>query len=112
MGITVALLVALLGACSSSNVSRELGARCDGSSECDDRCLPESEGYPGGICTVVCETGAECPSGSSCVEREGGVCLFECTSDGDCTFLGTGWRCQDVDRRGPPAGKVKICRGG
>lgn len=106
------LIVALAGACSDSLVSRELGARCDGSGECDQRCLVEAEGYPGGFCTVVCETTADCPGPSSCTERSGGTCLYDCTGDGDCAFLGAGWRCQDVDRRGAPGGKVRVCRGG
>lgn len=104
-------ILALLAACSDSPVSRELGARCDSSAECDDRCLTEAEGYPGGLCSVVCESTADCPGDASCTEREGGSCLYDCAADADCAFLGAGWRCQEVDRRGAPAGKVKVCRG-
>jgi len=112
MRVCIAVIIALAGACSDSNVSREIGARCDSSDECDQRCLVESEGYPGGFCTLVCDTSDVCPPGSECTERSGGACLFNCSGDGDCTYLGAGWRCQDVDRRGPPGGKVKVCRGG
>src|SRR5262245_54494508 len=99
-------------ACSDAVVSRELGARCDSSSECDDRCLPEAEGYPGGLCTLACNTTGECPGGAACVEREGGVCLYGCASAGDCTFLGAGWICQELESRERPEIKVKACRGG
>lgn len=102
--------VALLAACQSSDVSREVGARCDKDTECDERCLVSSPGYPGGFCTIACDTRADCPGGSTCADREGGVCLFTCNGDRDCTFLGTGWRCDAADLRGAGI-KVNVCRG-
>jgi hypothetical protein len=102
----------LLAACQSADVSRELGARCDDSDECAERCLPPSGDYPGGFCTVICDTSDDCPvSDSECVDREGGACLFDCIDDVSCEFLGAGWHCRDVDTREQPVRKVKVCTG-
>ena len=102
-----ALLV--FAGCQSSDVSRSLGARCATSSECTDRCLAETVGYPGGFCTTNCTTSVECAETANCADREGGVCLLICNFDEDCLFLGTGWTCKDTDTR--DATKVKLCRG-
>jgi hypothetical protein len=112
MAISTALvmLLGLLGACQDSSVSREVGARCDRSAECDDRCLMPGADYPGGFCTTVCTSRAECPDHTTCADREGGVCLFECATDVDCGFLGAGWTCHEADLRGGGI-KVMVCRG-
>jgi hypothetical protein len=102
---------ALLAACQNNDVSREVGARCEQASECDERCLSPGNDYPGGFCTIACSSRDDCPLDTTCADREGGVCMFECTRDTDCTFLGTGWRCNAVDLRGGGI-KVMVCRGG
>jgi len=106
----IAILGVLLGACQHNEVSRALGARCDVSAECDERCLAPSLDYPGGFCTIACNARGECPSGTTCADHEGGVCLFECASDADCAFLGAGWPCSAADLRGGGI-KVMVCRG-
>ena len=110
MRSAIIAVAALLAACQSSDVSREVGARCDKSSECDDRCLSPSPGYPGGFCTLSCTVPDDCPGDTACADREGGVCLFTCSSDASCGFLGTGWRCDTADLRGAGI-KVRVCRG-
>jgi hypothetical protein len=107
----IAIGAAWLAACQHSDVSREVGARCELSAECDDRCLPPSSNYPGGFCTLACSDRSECPSETTCADREGGVCLFECAGDPDCAFLGAGWQCRVDDLRGGGI-KVMVCRGG
>lgn len=107
----VLLALAALAACQSSDVSRELGARCDTSNDCDDRCLGPSGDWPDGFCTVRCETDNDCPNGGSCLEEEGGVCAFSCVTDVNCAFLGPGYTCKERDARGG-AGKRMVCRGG
>jgi hypothetical protein len=109
MAMIALLLVA--GCSSDHEVSRELGARCDATSDCDERCLPPDNDYPGGFCTVSCITTNECPGSSSCADREGGICLFDCFDDRDCTFLGDGWTCKDTNAREQEGLKVKVCRG-
>ena len=101
----------LLAACQSSDVSRSLGARCDKSSECDERCLPPSGEWPGGFCTFTCDSDADCPEGSGCVDEQGaGICAFRCGAPGDCTFLGE-YVCVDRDRHGDTGNKAAVCRG-
>ena len=107
-GIVVTVMAV---ACQSSEVSRELGARCASSDDCDDRCLPASKSYPDGFCTVVCNTADECPTDAACIDDDGGSCLFQCVDDASCEFLGAGWRCTDRAMRGQPESKVKVCRG-
>ena len=112
-GIVVlgALALAGGGACQSSDVSRELGARCTSSDHCDDRCLSASATYPDGFCTVGCTAADECPGDAACVEDDGGSCLFQCADDAGCSFLGETWRCRERVVRGQPESKVKVCRG-
>jgi hypothetical protein len=109
IGLTAAL-GALVGACASSDVSREVGARCDGANDCDGQCLGPGADYPGGFCTISCNARADCPSDTTCADREGGVCLFTCTNDQSCAFLGAGWRCTTAELRGGGI-EVMVCRG-
>jgi len=102
---------ALLAACQSSDVSRELGARCDVQADCDDRCLTPSTDWPGGFCTVTCDDDADCPSDSACIdEGNGGICAFTCRDDRYCEFLGAGYTCKERDAH-PDGMKVTVCRG-
>lgn len=107
----IAIVGVLATGCQHRDVSREIGARCSHAAECDERCLSPSSDTPGGFCTIACNTLDDCPANTTCAEREGGVCLFECTGDLDCAFLGTGWRCAAVDLHGGGI-KVMVCRGG
>lgn len=106
----IAIVGVWLVACQQGDVTRQVGARCDSSLECDERCLPPASDYPGGFCTIACNTRNECPTRTTCADRDGGVCLFECTQDVDCMFLGDGWRCGSADLRGGGI-KVMVCRG-
>lgn len=109
---TLALVAGFAGACTSSDVSRELGARCDLSSECDERCLEPSMEWPGGFCTISCDTDADCPEGSACVDEAGtGVCAFRCPGDTSCGFLGEGYTCNERDGHATGSSKVNVCRG-
>jgi hypothetical protein len=108
----IAIAVVLLAACGEHDISRELGARCDRASDCAERCLTPSGDYPNGLCTVDCSDNGDCPSDGVCVEREGGVCLFECQTPSDCEFLGAGWNCKEENLQSDPQRKVLVCRGG
>jgi hypothetical protein len=111
MRTAIIAMVGALLACQHSDVSRQVGARCDVADECDERCLTPSADYPDGFCTIACNSRSDCPGSTTCADREGGVCLSECTNDSDCTFLGARWRCATVDLRGGGI-KVMVCRGG
>jgi hypothetical protein len=105
-----AILAIALTACQSSDVSRELGARCDVAAECDERCLMPSSSWPGGFCTFHCETDNDCPGDAACLEEEGGVCAYTCVTDPGCTFLGAGYTCKERPARGG-VGVRNVCRG-
>ena len=95
----------------SSEVSRELGARCDDSDECDDRCLIGAR-FPDGFCSASCDSDSDCPSGASCVDLEGGTCLYACGEAVGCEFLGQGWGCVSEPERGAdPGSEVMVCIG-
>ena len=103
--------IALAAACGDDGVSRAVGARCEAARDCDERCLAPDADYPGGFCTISCESSDDCPSDATCVDTEGGICLFSCVDDPGCTFLGPGWACRERDLRANPDTKVKVCRG-
>ena len=107
----LAIVLFALAACQSSDVSRQLGARCDLTSECDERCLAPSPEWPGGFCTTSCDSDDDCAYEAACIDEGGaGVCAFTCTLDPGCTFLGTGYGCKERDVHGMQA-KVMVCRG-
>ena len=102
------VLLALVG-CQSSDVSRDLGARCDKTDDCNERCLVE---WTGGFCTITCDTDGDCPDGSACIDEMGtGVCAFRCSGDPSCGFLGDGYTCQERDGHATGSTKVNACRG-
>ncbi|MFT3695807.1 MAG: hypothetical protein QM831_21900 [Kofleriaceae bacterium] len=101
----------LIAACQSSDVSRDIGARCDTNAECNAKCEAPSGDWPGGFCTLLCDTDADCDSDTRCIDEDGGICAFSCTGDNECGFLGSGYTCQDRDSHGGGA-KVMVCRGG
>lgn len=104
-----AVLIAASGCGISSDVSRQLGARCDSKDQCDERCLAGAQ-YPDGLCSVSCDQDSDCPTGASCADLEGGVCLFACRRADECTFLGTGWQCLTQPERGAnPGDQVMVC---
>lgn len=107
-------MVVLAAACGGDDdgVSRLIGARCDTPSDCDDRCLTPQNDFPDGLCTLDCQSSNDCPSSSTCADKEGGICLFECNFAADCSFLGAAWICAEQNRREDQNQKVKVCVGG
>jgi hypothetical protein len=106
----LALALVLLASCQNADVSRAVGARCDTNADCDTKCLVPDGDWPGGFCTMLCDSDTNCPEGTRCIDQDGGVCAFACTTDPDCTFLGA-YTCQSRDSHGGGA-KVDVCRGG
>jgi hypothetical protein len=104
-------LVALLASCGSDGVSRTLGARCERTDDCADRCLTPSNDYPDGFCSVDCGGSSDCPSDAECIDKSGGVCLFGCLDDNDCDFLGPNWICRTENLRADQNRQVKVCLG-
>ncbi len=109
--LLLCLALASVTACGiASDVSRDVGARCESRDDCNDRCLPPTgQESPAGFCTLQCVDDGDCPSGTACIDFEGGVCLFTCTDNAGCEFLGAGWGCDSRDAR--PNGEAMVCIG-
>jgi hypothetical protein len=110
-------LVTLAAGCGASSVGDHatgttdevIGDPCVSNQDCYAQCLPPSNETPGGFCTVPCQTSADCPSDSACVDKGGGVCMLVCPPF-DCSFLGAGYQCRDKDLHGS-GGKINVCTG-
>jgi hypothetical protein len=110
IGSLVVVIGAIAAACNnSSDVSRELGARCTQNTDCDDHCLSGSA-WPAGLCTTTCDSDEDCPDIAHCIAEDGGSCAFGCGSDADCAFLGSGYGCHAVAAEAGSA-EVMVCRG-
>jgi len=87
------------------NDGAAVGGSCTVSSDCEQlsRCLTGVD-WPGGMCTLSCDTTADCAEGSVCVESEGGVCVVDCAEcRGD-----EGYGCVEYEARGA-SGTVMGC---
>lgn len=106
----IALAFIVLAACGrdSGDIDSYIGAACDRDSQCDERCYTDPGTFPGGFCSIGCNSDRDCPGDTVCTDKEGGVCMFLCSAI-DCRDLGPGWRCTDEDNVG--GGKDNICRG-
>ena len=71
------LLAFVVAGCGGSDVSRSVGARCERTSDCADRCLGPSGDYPEGFCTVDCTSHTECGVEGYCAY---GTCVPRCVS--------------------------------
>ena len=109
MRMVIAVMV-LATACGGTDVSRSIGAACTANGDCDESCLMGGE-FPGGFCSISCDDDNGCPADTDCVEKQGGVCLFTCAVNGDCTFLGQGYLCKPTMAHGTQD-MVKVCIGG
>lgn len=107
-GIALAAVFGLSACTLGSDVSRQLGARCEVHDDCDDVCLPDPE-FPDGFCSVDCNGPAVCPPRSVCGDIGQGACLFRCIEQLDCEFLGPGWQCAMIETL--PTGEERVCRG-
>jgi hypothetical protein len=70
---------------------------CDSGSIC---LLNNPHFAPFNMCTVVCETASDCPSGSTCVEElpvgTHHACAVLCSRDADCAGFGHLFRCSTI----------------
>jgi hypothetical protein len=104
----------VLASCEADKVDARIGAACDGNDDCENRCLPPSNDYPGGLCTVSCNVDSDCQRDDVvCTDREGGVCLYLCRDDRDCAFLnpqgGGTWQCKETNTKDGLS--ALVCRG-
>src|SRR5512143_2275858 len=93
------LLFAACGGHDVGGIDDVIGAGCSSDRDCDTRCYIDND-FPGGFCSVPCQSDNDCPSDTYCMSTNGGMCLFSCGTNGgfDCSRLGPGWTCRDRDR--------------
>jgi hypothetical protein len=116
-GPVLALLLGWVGTgagCGQDDVgpqSRMIGGRCTTDSDCVSRCLTDATTFPGGYCTVPCASNGDCPARSTCVAREGGICMATCQVTRDCSDYGAGYKCARQTSQGAGSDPL-ACIGG
>ena len=90
----------------------ELGETCRDDRDCDrDKVCAEGGDFPDGLCTYTCDNTRDCPGGWSCIDKKGGICLEECSSDRECrSVYGGRWECKDEKFKGG-GGRDAVCIG-
>jgi hypothetical protein len=99
----------LVGACGhgDGDIDTEVGATCVDDRDCDDSCVLGGD-FPGGFCSLPCDTDNDCPGDTYCMETQGGICMFACPAF-DCDRLGAGWSCKSRKRNN--GGDINVCSG-
>ncbi|HEX8954480.1 MAG TPA: hypothetical protein VF945_21645 [Polyangia bacterium] len=86
----------------------DVGAACTSNAQCASVCLQNNGNWPGGMCTILCNSDVQCPKGSVCVSSNGGVCAVSCTQPADCAGFGRGFTCDAADH--VTGGQALVCR--
>jgi hypothetical protein len=98
LSLALAMLV-LFVQCGGDSVSTTgdlVGGSCGDDRDCEEDCVRTGD-FPEGMCTVVCSVDEHCPSGTYCIDKEGGICALGCEVPGDCR---PGYTCEGVNNRG------------
>lgn len=83
-----------------------VGAECRADIDCEPGadCLRSGD-FPGGTCSLPCNTHLDCTPGTACIDTQGGVCLVACANDSYCR---PGYHCKNKrDRDG--VGSSLVC---
>ena len=93
------VLVCLMPGCGDDGVGASgsvVGGPCASTDACaaGSFCVTGGD-FPDGTCTVSCRSDPECPEGTACVDKQGGVCLLACLYPQDCR---AGYTCKGEDR--------------
>jgi len=87
--LLTALLLALAGC------TPLVHADCSDDGDCPESCFSENRELPGGLCSKSCDHNDECPSGTFCIDKLGGICLVACSSMQECDDFHHGYICKD-----------------
>lgn len=103
---TLLFTAALFAPACSDSAGDAIGAPCDHDGHCPPggTCLTGGK-YPGGTCSVSCNSHNQCPSYTACIDRNGGVCLPLCEHKSECR---NGYKCDSQDNRSG-SGKSSVC---
>jgi hypothetical protein len=108
LGLLGLLTVVACGADPVGPAGRLVGGACSASNQCDSYCTTDKH-YPGGMCTVLCASDAQCPAGTACVNEDANFCAVVCASDAQCAAFGRDYFCKSRDRVGA-SGSTPVCR--
>ena len=103
----VAILCGACGGHGSGDIDEVIGESCSDDRDCAERCYRDND-FPGGFCSLACNSDRDCPSDTYCMSTNGGVCMFACP-EFDCDRLGPGWECRERSRAG--GGDIPVCSG-
>jgi len=106
--LTSLFLLAACGGHDEGSIDDVVGSPCASDRDCDSRCYIDPNDYPGGFCSMSCQSDDDCPADTFCIEKDGGVCLFACPAF-ECARLGNGWECKDKGRIS--GGSITVCIG-
>ena len=109
VGWALMLVGGSLAACGDDEAdifSEDVGGPCRDNGECASGSYCEDgSDFPDGMCTRLCVVLEDCPVGSVCASKEGGLCMVECNADADCRG---GYKCKDQDLE--DGGKALVCK--
>jgi len=79
-----------------------IGATCRDDRDCVSECAAGGD-FPGGFCTLPCRDDGDCTADTICADTQAGICLFPCSANAECAFLGASYFCRErrdhFDRR-------------
>jgi transcriptional regulator with XRE-family HTH domain len=91
--IVFAVLLTMAGCATEAGVP---GESCAVADDCESGRCEIGGSFPGGICTVACDSDADCPDGFACISRGSGICLQRCTTTQECEDQrGSDWQCRE-----------------
>ncbi len=83
-----------------------VGGPCASNGDCEFRCEIGGD-FPQGTCIKPCNTDNDCPDGSACINKDGGICMLACREPADCRG---GYNCVGKENRGT-GGDSLVCSG-
>lgn len=97
---------ALFSQACNDSAEDAIGAPCDHDGHCPPggTCLTGGK-YPGGTCTIPCNTHDQCPPHTACIDQKGGICLPGCQHKSECR---PGYSCDNQKNRSG-GGKTNVC---